>query len=45
MTGCMTVVGGKLISLYAFEDTPDLAAPKKLIPLLRQWALSIKAVQ
>jgi hypothetical protein len=44
MTGCMTAVGGKVISLYAYEDTSDPDVPKKLMPMLRQWALSIKAV-
>lgn len=39
---CMTLVGSRLITLYAYEDTEEALAYKSMLPMLTQWASEIR---
>lgn len=42
---CMTIAGNRLIALNAYENSEDPLAYRHLLPVLRQWALSIRALR
>lgn len=45
IAGCLTAVGGRMVSLYGYREGGDPEGYRKLMPQLKHWALQIEQAQ